>query len=95
MKITVEQLSKLAANLSILEMAAKFTANTVDDWVVKMLRIVGDDEQMLEQIVDFLNWTPLFGCDDAAAHNDNEPCLPDCCKEFEAKLVNARGRSLV
>ena len=92
MKITGADLSKISQYLFVLELAAKFTANSADDWLIRMLRRVGDDQDMLDSIATYLNWIPLFGSEAAAEHNDNEPTLPDCCKEFEPQLIEARGR---
>ena len=89
--ITVKQLQALADNLGVAKFLASLTGNTVDDWIVEMLVKVSGDEEMLQRIVDFLNWTPLFG-DTEQGSDNSEPTLPDCCKEYDGNLRVMRDR---
>ena len=61
MVITVAQLQKIASNLDIVELIAKWTTGTdLDDRLVARLRRIVDNEDALELVARFLNWTQLF-----------------------------------
>ena len=61
MVITVQQLQKIASNLDTAELIAKWTTGTnLDDRLVALLKRIVDNEDALELVCKFLNWTQLF-----------------------------------
>lgn len=64
MIITVQQLQKIASNLDIAEIVAKWTTGTdLDDRLVALLQRIADNEDALELVCKFLNWTQLFSAE--------------------------------
>lgn len=60
MPITVADLAKLSQRLDVIELLAKWTPATVDDAIVRILKLAAQDQDILAGLAAFLNWLPIF-----------------------------------
>ncbi len=89
MPISVPQLQKMAANLESFSWLTKLTKTTIDDQLVAMLQRIAEDEQALEMVCRFINWSGLFGATEDESGNPEPELRPDL-EPYRDLLVDMR-----